>query len=296
MVIITLMLNTKIHLAVLTVGLLLSAGANAEDNPHWNKTTCQTCHMESAPVDGIVNLNETDAEALCEGCHGDRGGALPCRHASGLPVGDLAVGENLRDSLKDGKVVCSTCHDIVYQCERPRVEYSFENPGFLRDRTSRRTGEYCFKCHDSSDYEKLSPHQGISGMPPRPTCSLCHESIPGSSEDGELNVAFNMRHDLNDTCRGCHNVRPHPRNLFAANTADEWVHLVVPSDKILSRMQEAEAETGTVLPLSPVNGEIFCATCHNPHDFKVGGGHGSEESGMKHRLRTNNICLACHDK
>ena len=39
-----------------------------------------------------------------------------------------------------------------------------------------------------------------------------------------------------------------------------------------------------------------CTTCHNPHDFKVGGGHGSEESGIEHRLRTNNICQACHDK
>ena len=290
-----LILNTRMRLAVLFV-VLLSAGANAEDNPHWNKTTCQTCHMEAAPVDGIVNLNATDAEALCEGCHGDRGGALPCRHASGLPVGDLAVEENLRDSLKDGKVVCSTCHDIVYQCERPRVQYSFENPGFLRDRTSSKSAEYCFKCHEKAGYDQLSPHAGITGSPPRPTCLLCHKSFPETGSTGQLEVEFNMQNDLNDTCRGCHDVRPHPRNLFAANTTDEWVHFVAPSAEVLENMREAQAETGTGLPLNPLNGEVFCATCHNPHDFKVGGEHGSAEQGSEHRLRMNNICQACHDK
>jgi len=284
---------TKPLLVAFTCGVIfISASTNAADNPHWNKNTCQTCHTETAPVDGIVNLNATDAEALCDGCHGDRGDARPCRHSSGLPIGDLPIDEKLRVSLKDGQIVCSTCHDIVYQCERPRVQYSFENPGFLRDRTSRKTGEYCFKCHDSAEYERLNPHPGIAGTPPRRTCTLCHESIPELSEDGELKPAFNMRHDLNDACRGCHNVRPHPTNLFSANAADVWIHLVPPSDKVLLNMQEAEAETGTVLPLSPVNGQVFCGTCHDPHGFNSG----DAAQNPKSRLRAHNICQACHDK
>ena len=61
-------------------------------------------------------------------------------------------------------------------------------------------------------------------------------------------------------------------------------------------MQKAQAETGIGLPLNPLNGEVFCATCHNPHDFKFGGEHGSQELEAKNRLRMSNICQACHDK
>ena len=291
-----LILSTNRVSAVLIVGLLLSVGVNAEDDPHWNKNECQTCHVDAVPVAGNISLHEADAEALCETCHGDRGDAKPCRHGSGLAVGDMTIADNFRASLKDGEVVCSTCHDVVYQCERPRVQYSFENPGFLRDRTSRKTGGYCFNCHEKAGYDKLNPHAGITGNPPRPTCLLCHKSFPETSSTGQLEVEFNMHNDLNDTCRGCHNVRPHPRNLFAANTADEWVHFVVPSAEVLKNMHEAQAETGIGLPLNQLNGEVFCATCHNPHDFKFGGEHGSQEHEAKNRLRMNNICQACHDK
>ena len=283
-------------LALFAAGLLASVASQAQESPHWSKTGCQTCHMDASPVEGAVNLTAPDAETLCETCHGDRGDAKSCRHGSGLAVGDMTIADNLRASLKDGEVVCSTCHDVVYQCEHPRVEYSYENPSFLRDRTSRYTAKYCFNCHDGSDYEKLNPHQGFAGTPARPTCRLCHESIPETDATGKINVVFNMQHDLNDTCRGCHTVGPHPRNLFKSNGSTEWVHFVQPSSEVLENMRKSQAATGIALPLNPQNGEIFCATCHNPHDFKLGGEHGSEEQVAKNRLRLNNICQACHDK
>ena len=270
----------------------------AEDSPHWNKNTCETCHVEAAPVDGIVNLQAPDAEALCETCHGDRGDAKSCRHGSGLPVGNMTISENLRSYLNSGEVVCSTCHDIVYQCKHARIEYSFQNPGFLRDRTTRESGDYCLKCHDAAAYNALNPHEGVTGIPPKTTCSLCHAGIPESDGEGGVRVSFNMQHDLNDTCGGCHNVRPHPTKMFSYSKEDdnEWVHLVVPTAEVLAKMEQSGAETGITLPLNPMNGEIFCATCHNPHDFKVGGEHGSQSRGAKHRLRQENICQACHEK
>ena len=290
----------KRSLALLLAGSILScATAIAQDSPHWNKSACQTCHMEAAPVDGKVNLNAPDAETLCETCHGDRGDALPCRHASGIPTGDLGVGDEFRASLKDGQLVCSTCHDIVYQCEHPAAHYAARNRGFLRARSSYRAGDFCMQCHDALEYEKLNPHSGVTGTPPRPTCLLCHRSFPESGGTGELNVQFNMQHDLNDTCLGCHNVKPHPRRMTfggGARDAEEWVHFVQPSSEVLENMRKAQDETGIGLPLNPLNGEVFCATCHNPHDFKFGGEHGSQEHDAKNRLRMNNICQACHDK
>ena len=210
----------------------------------------------------------------------------------------MDIADGLLGSVKDGQVVCSTCHDIVHQYERPKPHYALQNRGFLRDRTSRTATDYCFKCHDSTALEKLSPHSGVAGSPSRPTGLLCHENLPAIDATGGLNVAFNMKHDLNDACRGCHDTRPHPKSMsMFYNKADEgWIHLVEPSTEVATKMQASLAQTGIELPLDPRTGLVTCATCHNPHEFKVGGEHGSESRDVKHRLRMDNICQACHEK
>lgn len=270
------------------------AQEDANANPHWNKNRCQDCHVEAAPVDGAVNLQAADAETLCGTCHGGRGEALPCRHISGIEVGSVDVPDPLRQSLKDGTIVCSTCHDVVYQCKHPDRPHSFMNPAFLNGRTSLEAGDFCVKCHDASGYQKLNPHKGVAGVPTRPTCELCHASIPQTTTTGQIAVTFNMEKDLNDACTGCHEVRPHPSSIYSVNStaADEWVHLVTPSDEILTNIRQSEREEGIVLPLNPVNGEIFCATCHDPHEFK--GGPVAQQPA--HRLRADDICQACHEK
>lgn len=270
----------------------------AADSPHWTTDGCQTCHMEAAPADGVVNLQASDAEALCESCHGGRGDAISCRHASGIAANGTELPEQFRASLKGGEVVCTTCHDVVYQCDHPTKPYSFMNPGFLRDRKSPESSEYCSSCHETTEYKKLNPHLGVAGAPPRPSCLLCHSEFPAAGPTGNLVVEFNMQHDLDDACKGCHVVRPHPKSMSfgAAPATEEWVHLVAPSAEVLENMRESQTNTGIELPLNPFTGEIFCATCHNPHEFKVGGEHGSQESGMKRSLRQHDICQACHDK
>jgi nitrate/TMAO reductase-like tetraheme cytochrome c subunit len=287
-------LITRLYFAL----LLVAGTALAADDPHWNKNSCPACHVDAAPVAGNVNLKESDAEALCDTCHGSRGNARPCRHASSIPEGAVTVAEALRPSMKEDQVVCTTCHDITYQCQHPTLQYSFHNPGFLRNRTSRGTGDHCFQCHEQSGYAKMNPHEGAAGTPPHPTCELCHSSVPETSDTGALVVEFSMPGDLNEQCTGCHVTRPHPKSMSFGKSAanEEWVHLVQPSAEVLENMRASQAETGIELPLNPLNGEVFCATCHNPHDFKIGGEHGSQESEMKHGLRLNDICQACHDK
>ena len=288
--------TTDLSRVLVLMLFLVAPAVVAQDNPHWNKTTCEVCHDNSKPVDGSADLKGGDAEVLCDTCHGGRGSALPCRHASDIAVGEQDVGDNFRASLKDEKLVCTTCHDAVYQCEHPSKQYSFMNPGFLRDRTSPATGEYCFECHEESGLQKLNPHQGVADELQRPTCPLCHVDIPGTGATGQLVVDFNMQYDLNDACRGCHVVQPHPKNSFSTTQTPGWDHLVTPSAEVLQNMQEAKVRTGIGLPLNPLNGEVFCATCHNPHDFKIGGEHGSEEVVADNLLRMTGICQACHDK
>ena len=280
------------NLLLFCLGIMFPFAAYTEGSPHWSKTGCQACHVEPAPAEGVANLQATDTEALCNSCHDGRGDAKGCRHMSGILAGERKVSEQLASSLKDGQVVCSTCHDAVYQCKHARIEYSYQNPGFLRNRTTRHTGEYCLNCHDPSAYEKLNPHEGVAGDPPRATCPLCHVGIPESDDAGGINVSFNMRHDLNEMCRGCHVVGPHPRNLFSQNASADWEHLAVASQEVASNMREAETRQGISLPLHPETGEIICATCHEPHGFRAG----SVLERPEHRLRANDICQVCHDK
>ena len=60
----------------------------------------------------------------------------------------------------------------------------------------------------------------------------------------------------------------------------------------MAKMREVEAKQGIRLPLHPETGEISCATCHDPHEFK--GGPVSQQP--EHRLRADDVCQVCHDK
>jgi len=274
--------------------LLVAGPLAAADSPHWNKATCASCHSTAKPAAGNVTLRTPTAEAGCESCHDDRE-AVPCRHASGLDVGTMPIADSYRPWLRDGRVVCTTCHDPVFQCEHPNVAYRFQNPGFLRNRVSRDSGDQCFACHDASGYAKLNPHAETTGDPPKKTCLLCHATMPDEAGVADASLSFNMRGDLNDACRGCHVVAPHPKGMTFGKQAEGWVHLVSPSSDVIAKMAASAARTQVTLPLSPYNGEIYCATCHDPHAYRAERGAGDPEP-PEHLLRQDKICQACHDK
>ena len=292
----------RMTLEILAAVTLLTGSVNATaqdgvpDNPHWNGDGCPACHAPGNPSAANLLLVSEGASATCDGCHGDRGSAVACRHQSGLDPAGMSISASYEPHLDNGKVVCTTCHDLSVQCLSPKRSASYMNPGFLRDRVSRQSGEQCFQCHEKAGYQKLNAHAIIAGDPAQPTCLLCHERLPETDEAGEIRLAFNMRDDLNDTCRGCHNVRPHPRGMTFTPQDDSWNHLVVPPDDIRRNMEVAFEETGTRLPLDPQSGEIFCGTCHNQHKFKFGGDDASLQRATDKRLRSGDICQACHAK
>lgn len=282
----------KIFGCALTVAFLMAAPVVASENPHWNKATCESCHATPNPVAGNPGLRHSTAEEGCMECHGDRGGMLACRHRSDLLVGDMAVPEYYSAALDGGRINCTTCHDLTFQCNNPKIAYSLQNPGFLRNRVSHDTADQCFECHDEQQYAALNPHEGTTKDASRPACRLCHEGVPQSAASGDIDVSFNIGHDLNDMCRGCHDVRPHPTGMSFGAKPEGWVHLVKPSIEVLEKIQRWEAATGVKLPLSPYNGEIYCATCHDPHEFEGGAAAQPPE----YRLWTDDICQVCHDK
>ncbi len=272
---------------------LLLAADDATVDPHWNKTTCATCHVDVAPTAENNGLR-ADAEQLCESCHGSRGGALPCRHTSGIPANDHPMPDSYRAALKDGELACTTCHDLTVQCRSPSRSHSFANRGFIRDRKSRNSGEQCFECHDASGFEPLNPHALEAGDPAQPMCTLCHASMPVQNGPGWQPIDLNMTGRMNDMCLGCHRVQPHPGNMFSTGPAT-WNHLAVPSAEIVQNMKTSGQKLGFEFPLDPLTGEIYCATCHNPHHEKLAGYPVANTPGTEFRLRVDNNCQACHD-
>lgn len=270
------------------------AAGSPDDSPHWKKDACQTCHQNAAPDPGNITLR-SEPERQCAGCHGSRGGALPCRHASDIPAGEFAMSESYRESLKDGQVVCTTCHDLTVQCLSPNKQQRFVNPSFIRDRSSPDTSEQCYQCHEKSGYERLNPHRRDAGDSAEATCLLCHAHMPEADDTGWIAVDFNMQGSLNEICLGCHNVRPHPGDSLSGRPVG-WEHLAIPSAEVLKNMKLTEAETGAIFPLDPYNGEVHCATCHNPHDDQLQGYPVAVPQGSVGRFRVDNICQACHDK
>lgn len=299
MVRITTILTTRIRIVACLLALLLVGAplvmSTADDSvtPHWNKSACQSCHVDVAPTAGNLEFQGGDPEALCETCHGNRGDAKPCRHISGIPADGFSVAESHAASLRDGDIVCTTCHDLTLQCLNPGRSHSYVNPTFLRDKKSRNPADYCYQCHDASKYEKLNPHVLQAGEPDRSTCTLCHVSMPLKDEKGWISTDFIMTDNLNDICFGCHRVAPHPGLSFVRPVG--WDHLAVPSQKVLDNMKRAEQTSGVIFPLDPNTGKMHCATCHNPHPETLDGYPTADTPGSKHRFRVDDICQACHD-
>ena len=131
----------------------LPAADDTQSDPHWNKSTCETCHLNAIPAPGKIELRAHRAEQLCESCHGRRGNARSCRHSSDVPVGDRPLPESYRDPVQYGQLVCTTCHDLTVQCRLPYKQYRSLNTGFVRDRSSPDTSEHCYGCHDEAEYE-----------------------------------------------------------------------------------------------------------------------------------------------
>jgi len=118
----------RVFAGVLVVAVLMAAQAIADESPHWNKATCDTCHTGASPT--AATLRHATLEQGCSECHGERGGATPCRHRSDLPPGDMPVPDYYRAELRDGKITCGTCHDVTFQCNNPNIAYSLQNPRF----------------------------------------------------------------------------------------------------------------------------------------------------------------------
>jgi hypothetical protein len=197
--------------------------------------------------------------------------------------------DDYRSSIQDGKLVCTTCHDPLVQCQGDKLA-PYLNPRFLRGGPFRQADEACLLCHDSASYAKLNPHaQFTAGETRQEACGFCHKATAG-----EISASSGFHIDVSTQCLSCHAVAPHPMSMIPGSGIDSWNHLVVPGESTLRRMSATRERTGERLPVALGTGKITCATCHDPHQAGVIAGDPPFLD--RARLRPAARCEDCHEK
>ena len=172
------------------------------------------------------------------------------------------------------------------QCQKKEVDRVS-----LRGVPYRKETDFCFKCHDQSNYVMLDPHDQLDNMGNIITekCLYCH------SEKPDENLAYpedpKLIGNLEVLCQRCH--FHFARQMQSAR----FSHMSRPSAKTIATMKIMEKKLGIVLPLDE-EGKTTCATCHNPHDRGVISAESpvAAGAGSKYRLRLPEPpCIACHD-
>lgn len=274
------------------LALLLSGPAGGGDelfdalppttNIHHSGRHCELCHDPVPEGNDDLNLRFVhDDQATCR-CHFGQTSSYP------HPV-EIEPSQAMLDRipeafpLSEGKVTCATCHDVGEQCRiRPRGR------GFLRGAPYASAKEMCFRCHDSSHYERRDPHQQVdlNGKLIEETCYYCHVDVPNVETDEFKDLSFVT--DVEALCRRCHRHQRHPGGVE---------HHVRPSPKLAERIEQMEAEHATLMPMTR-GGQITCVTCHNPHEAGVIPAHrpSARGAGSPGRHRAPNLCEECHLK
>jgi hypothetical protein len=267
-------------------------------NVHYTGKFCSECH-DSTPEEGGEQFLKFEGEfsSLCR-CHGYTSenyihpvNIIPTEKKKGK------IPDNL--PLENGKVTCSTCHDIYKQCQSDRRMKS-RNKFFLRGAPYAKRTDLCFRCHDEAKYKMLDPHNQLdeNGEIIEEKCLYCHAERPDEKRAtfkrtvGVHGSEVKLIGDLEVLCYRCH----YKQSTLHPIRAD---HFREPSTKTLEIMKESEKTLGIILPLN-YEGEITCVTCHNPHERGVIPSEraASEGASEKFRLRLHGepgeICVACH--
>ena len=276
-------------LGALLIGAVCAPSLAAPgDFPHWDDgQSCATCHGEGTPT----RLENYDDALMCGKCH-EESGTLSCRHPSNIAVGNAAaasVADVYRDSIRAGKLVCTTCHDPLVQCQGDKLA-PYLNPRFLRGGPFQQADQACLLCHDRARFSKLDPHDQLAGTEvKKQVCGFCHAAVAGS-----ITASTGFHIDPSKQCLGCHAVSPHPMSMIPGSGIDSWNHLVVPSESSMRQINATRARTGDRLPLDSKTGKITCATCHDPHTTGVIAG--DPQFLDRARLRPVARCENCHEK
>ncbi|MHB9100483.1 MAG: cytochrome c3 family protein [Sulfuricella sp.] len=282
---------------------LLAAGKTTPEripDPHWREDACQACH-KGKPTAHNTALRGKNINQLCFNCHAPNSAKNHIHAVDMKPSAEKQnrMPEAFAQALKrgGGVITCIACHELPMQCKKERFAERKLNPMFFRGGPFQYRTDLCFNCHDPSQYERLNPHDQITdeGTLNKDACLPCHLDSPNRFQVKSIaDASFNVIDDLTQLCTGCHPWIPHPPGISSSGPN----HLTKPTPEIASFMKETEKKYGVELPLDPTNGQVFCATCHNPHERGVLQRSAGSGADTKSRLRrsSDKMCPSCHNK
>lgn len=277
------------------------------DNPHWRDDGCHNCHAAEASANNTnTSLINKDINEICNRCH-EKMSAHALIHPVGMQPSKKMLKQmtkSMRQSIQrsQGRISCTSCHDLPMTCLKKQRHKKTLNPLFLRGGPYHDRTALCYNCHDKKKYQRLNAHEQISkrGKIRKEKCLLCHKSPELLNTDNhDQSVDFNVPDsDLSAMCTGCHLWIPHPGGSFSLRKHTKTNHLVVPPKDIMQHLQQQQQQNHIRLPLQPGNQQINCATCHDPHEEGVlkQKNHSHKLAEKRLRMPKQSLCLQCHDK
>ena len=277
-------------------------------NPHWatEESSCLQCHDKVPEDDSDLGLKYNgDINLLCNRCHITISKDKYIHSSGMLPTQAMLekMPEDFLGGLNDeGKITCAVCHEMKYQCLSEEFHRRKDNRLFHRGAPYEKRTDLCYNCHQRNKYKKFNPHNQINdeGELDTEVCTYCHDRVPDRKTAKSIaDVSF----DSNRVDKIC--LRCHTNDAYAAGcvmgfeeNGSPIYHAAKPDAEMVKRMGQREDEA--ILPLELVTGNVFCGTCHNPHELGVQPRNEANIGADAHkRLRigkeNSKICLGCHD-
>ena len=257
---------------------------------HYSAKYCTECHVAAPREGGHPQLRYGgDFNVLCR-CHYNQTNNY-IHPVDRKPSPEMIGRIPAQYPLRQGRIDCSTCHDIVLQCRDNPLERAFlKEQKFLRGGPYETQTSICYRCHDVAGYQMYNPHRQLNAQkePIEEKCLYCHSQLPDvkqtRTEDARLIG------QMQPLCTRCH-MRTTQQDFHAK-------HVRKPTREVLDQLKEMEDQHDIILPLSE-EGSITCATCHNPHEKGVipdirAGAKGAGETRRQRLGGTNQMCIKCH--
>lgn len=267
---------------MIIIGSLVTFVFSVNNTPHsFTDNECVLCHVGDPRKDKNNMPLVAPEKELCMDCHEDLEETLS--HPTDVVPRRTAVPPDM--PLIDGKLSCSTCHDIHMPYKN-----AFGLPThFLRRSVSGR--QFCAICHNQADFSEMvaGGHKETmqeAHLKPKffaldnagPLDSVSAECL--SCHDGSVGKAAPVKAGL----------WQHSDPLFGPTPQPYTGVHPVGIDYEESRMDHDDLKPSMMIPkmIKLVNGKVSCISCHDPYSTRKG------------KLITDNrngqICLGCHDK
>ncbi|XOB63932.1 cytochrome c3 family protein [Deferribacteres bacterium DY0037] len=257
------------------------AGSDHDMRKKDSEELCSQCHAVHNAKSGksimTLEYDYSTEDDSCKVCHNDKGSADKKVVMEGHKLGKINAHEKYGKFLaeEDGEyfLYCSGCHTVHNNGPVKGEEGTIQN-SFLNKKLSE-NGNFCAGCHEDKksfgqskhNVEKFERNNKMTAAKKAEgdTCGACH--IVHNSGDYLFDKEFG--NDFEKMCQSCHS-----RSGIAEETKIETSHKM---------NVKFEKDMDVFLQ----NGNVVCATCHEPHAL---------DKGMLRDMGEKNICSACHEE